>query len=424
MQTNLSSSAGPNIAYLPLMENQTALRSNRSYIWLLLVILSTQFTPNFSFASWRQVEVAASVKGETALIGITEKESTVYESPKKCVFATFDFSSKKISERIVHRNSGFEFSANPTTAISSNGTLHVVCMSVMRDYSKGILEYSKSVDNGTTWTPFKTIVKRHNGIPDKPVLAANKDGSLLLGFTDIILDSSSGSLKVKGAIEYTTSTDDGESWSAPQNMASPPELQDSEFATGFQGTSVLPTSDGYLVAFSEYGGGGAYACLFTQRDGCKEIKLVTESSIQVPVIQITENATTNAIAITIQETHEFGQVYLAESKNKGASWMVKEVSTSGTMASLDFVNGKIVALIAEMRKNDSNSSVITSLLEFTSETLEKKSLRILEETRISGIAYLGAYQTLMKISEKKAAAFWISYADGNQLLKIDVISVD
>jgi hypothetical protein len=101
----------------------------------------------------------------------------------KCNFSTsLDFGENW--NNFLYKNEDFDLGGNPTVAIDGTGTMYAVCMSANLDYRSGVLEISRSLNHGLTWSQW-TRIPTSSGLPDKPWIVAQGDGGLALSYSRI-----------------------------------------------------------------------------------------------------------------------------------------------------------------------------------------------------------------------------------------------
>jgi len=224
----------------------------------------------------RQHEVQA-VAGRAGCLAAawTDDTMTSGTSGWTCGFSVSLDRGRSWSPPLFRKHPDFAVTGNPTIAINASGAVFAISMAVDADYRRGVLECACSTDSGASWTPWRTVVSRDHGIPDRPKLLAAASGDLHLVFAAV---EPTGRMwkALRSTIQHMTSPDRGQTWSAPRELSVEPR-RSRWLIDGFQGPAIAEASRGEAslrghLRNPENG---------TGEDG-KEVKETSGSSAYVP----------------------------------------------------------------------------------------------------------------------------------------------
>jgi BNR repeat-like domain len=340
------------------------------------------------------------------------------------------------SAPLFHRRAGFAVTANPTIAMDPRGVVFGVAMSVEDDYGSGILELSSSTDAGGSWTAWRTLVSKRNGIPDRPKLMAAANGDLHLVFSNI--ERTGRSLKVlKSTIQHTRSTDHGQTWSEPRTI-SVGRQRSRWLIDGYQGPAIAEAPNGeLLVSWADYYGNGMSFSISRNAGvdfdkpvwvrlkalpGTSVLTWLLGATFGTPVTELAVDATARNLLISVHEAHAMGEIVLVGSQDGGRTWGTRRrLTTCGTNASFAFDStGRLHLIWTELRdqrvdllyatSSDFGHSLTTAIsLAGNGAPVEvPKSTEDREECK----AALGSYQSLVIDGDGTASAFWVDLRKG------------
>src|SRR5262245_10675274 len=154
---------------------------------------------------------------------------------------------------LFHKRSDFAVTGNPTITVDPSGVIFAISMSVAQDYTRGILELSTSADSGGSWSPWRTIASKYDGIADRPKLIATGNGDLHVVFSSV--ERTGRKFKMlTSAIQHMRSMDHGQTWSKPRTISGG-EQRSHWFVDGYQGPAIVeaPQTE-LLTSWADYYG--------------------------------------------------------------------------------------------------------------------------------------------------------------------------
>ena len=105
---------------------------------------------------------------------------------------------------------------HPMLLASRDNTLFVVWEGKDEEHAKQQIKFSKSINNGLVWTKWKNIAPSKNGTQSRPTLVEDKNGKLFL-----FSYSSADNEEALQQIQYTSSSDQGETWTPWKVISNP-----------------------------------------------------------------------------------------------------------------------------------------------------------------------------------------------------------
>jgi hypothetical protein len=343
---------------------------------------------------------------------------------------------------LFHKRTDFAVTGNPSVAVGPDGVVFGVAMSVEADYASGIIELSISADAGRSWTEWKTIVAKRNGIPDRPRLLAAANGGLHLVFSSV--EPTGGALKVlKSTIQHMRSMDQGEIWSEPHAI-SVERRRSRWFIDGYQGSAIAESPDGdVFVAWADYYGNGV-SFSRSRNSGIDfdppvrvRLKAVAGTSLLTwllgatfgtPATELAVDASGRNVVITVHEAHAIGEIVLVGSQDEGRTWTRRaQLTRCGTNASPQFdPTGRLHVIWTELcdRRFDVLYA-ISSDVGYTfadSISLARNGAPVAvpdtTEAKEEFKAALGSYQSLVIDGGGTGSAFWVDLREGLTIPKL------
>jgi hypothetical protein len=383
----------------------------------------------------RQHEVQAVAGVRNLAVTWTDDAKMTGLSGWTCGYSVSLDNGRTWSEPLFHKRPDFAVTANPSIAVGPDGVVFGVAMSADEDYGRGMLELSSSADSGASWTAWKTLLSRQDGIPDRPKLMAATSGDLHLVFSSV--ERTRRSVKVlKSTIQHMRSVDHGRSWSTPQTI-SVGMRRSRWFIDGFQGPAIAETPRNHLlVSWADYYGNGSSVSMSStagadfdppvwlklkRLPGRSLRTLLLGAAFGTPVTELAVDKTGRNFVISVHEAHTMGEVILAGSQDGGRTWSRRaRLTSSGTNAALAFdAAGRLHVIWTELR--DEWVDVVYAVSPDYGQTFTKPislagggariALPQTSEERAECEAALGSYQSLV-VGDGTASAFWIDVRDG------------
>jgi hypothetical protein len=390
-------------------------RSSRLTVLLVPILLSF---PAFANETWSQFEITTAYSG-SIISGAWAESNGSYGQPMRCAFGILDSDGQTWKYITYHQNASYGLSANPTISIDSSGVLHAVCMSAKFDYSKGVLEYSRSSDGGKNWNPFVEIATVENGIPDKPWIQTNHQGHLVVVFARIQLDKTPSTFGLNSQTHYVESTDNGNTWLPPKEIPSPPKIRPPSSPVsyrGFQGQWIDYEANAWSLSIAEYGGGGVYFCRASSTAKlCKDPVLVGEHTNTAPITQIFRGSDPNTFGVLWYGAHKFESAGYSITHDGGKTWLPQtEVSKLATTAFAVLKGQDVYILLTEKK----GKGIQSKIMKFHIDGNFLKEAYLSSEVEFSENTYFGAYQSaILRGYSRSILNFYIDYS-GLQHIKI------
>jgi hypothetical protein len=353
-----------------------------------------------------------------------------------CSYAVSLDGGSSWSAPLIHKRPDFAVTGNPTIAVDPRDVVFAVSMSAHADYSSGVLELTHSADAGRSWSPWRLIASKPNGIPDRPKLVVGSDGNLHLVFSNV--ECTGRKLKMlRSTIQAMRSTDQGRTWSEPRTI-SVGEQRSRWFVDGYQGPAVLAAPNrALLVSWADYYGNRAHF----SSSGNSGVDLEAPVSVRLralpgtgvvtwllgvtfgtPATELAMDASGRNIVISVHEAHAMGNILLVGSRDGGKSWCrLAQLSRCGTNASLEFdAMGRLHAIWTELcaQRVDTRyavSSDVGHTFEPAISLAGNGALVALPRSsgeREECEAALGSYQSLVIAEDGKASAVWVDLRNG------------
>src|SRR5215472_10450330 len=245
-----------------------------------------------------------------------------------CGYSVSLDSGRSWSAPLFHKRRDFAATGNPTIAVDRRGVVFAVSMSVQADYSSGVLELSHSTDAGRTWSPWRVIASKRNGIPDRPKLAVSSNGELNLVFANVELTGRKLPA-LKSTIQALRSTDRGQTWSELRTISFG-ECRSGWFVNGYQGPAILAAANSVLlISWADYYGnrvqfssshnsGADFELPVPVRlrtlPGAGVITWLLGLTFGTPATELAMDTTGRNIVISVHEAHGIGNVILVGSQ--------------------------------------------------------------------------------------------------------------
>lgn len=351
-------------------------------------------------------------------------------------FAVREAGNEAWSSTLFHKRADFFVTGNPTVAIDQRGVVFAVAMSALADHSRGLLEITRSHDAGQTWSPWRTIVSKENGIPDRPRLAADRNGVLILAYASI--EHTGRRLKVmRGIIEATRSTDGGSTWSAPI-VLSPLPRRSRWFLDGYQGAALTTSADGRIaVSWADYYGNRAHflsgdaAAASFDRPIAMALRLwpgtglaswALGATFGTPATGLAIDHSGQHVVLSVHEAHAMSHIVLLGSRDRGKTWSRRcKLTRRGTNVALAYdalarlhaiwteLDGQLVDTKYAISHDHGDSfGPATSLAGGSASVKLPSSVGEREAFEEA----LGSYQSLIITEAGDAHAFWIDFRQG------------
>lgn len=277
----------------------------------------------------RQTEVQAVATGQNSfVVAWTDNPNETGAAGQTCSAASTRDGGKTWSDPVRFRKAGYDISANPTLAKGPHGQLYLVCFSVNEDFGKGALDLSTSSDGGETWSAWREIKQTgKEGIPDRPKLVVGKDGTLHLVFTAFFSDPH---FDYRTAIHYTRSANQGADWDAEQELSGQRSGRIRNI-NGYQGASLLELGSGDLVvAWGDYYGPDTHVRRSPDAGRTFEaaVDIPGPATREVPCAELAADATGKHVVMTVHEGHDLGSGYRFWSQDGARSWTQSEAPSA------------------------------------------------------------------------------------------------
>lgn len=390
----------------------------------------------------RQHEVQA-VLGSSGCIALAWTDDTSHDDTTalECGRSVIMSDSDHWSKTAHYKNNLFDVTTNPAIATDNFGNVFVTVISVMNDYSYGIIEFCHSRDLGRSWSDWRPILARSNGIPDRPKIALATNGGIFIIYSDV--QKQDRFMKpLVSEIKIISSNDKGLTWTKPRTI-SPPYRRSKWLIDGYQGPDmeIVPKSGHRLLSWGEYYGKKIYFGI--DKDGDKDSyrpsAIVLKPSLRsglrawllgaafgTPATELALDVRGRSIAIAAYEAHTFGRIEIITSMDQGRHWDVCRTLTYDGLNPSAVIDGNqnIHVMWTEFSKGAIDTCYAISedfgrtFRPMVSLAGGRKPAVGFAGASVNSALMTGSYQSLLIDDKGKAYAFWIDFRNGMLLPRL------
>ncbi len=311
-------------------------------------------------------------------------------------------------------NGDYDVGVNPTVAIDEAGVMYAVCLSAKLDYSGGVLEMARSVDDGRSWSDWAEIpgTRMTGGFPDKPWLAAS-GGQVALTLSRVLR----GPVDIWPLyidVELLRSFDSGLTWTLPLRLSDDGYVNrcdSSHYICGDQGTFARFLAGGDLaISWGGYANFGIVFARFPHDGGAPIVTAVATDGVSTPITTLVGDAEGEKLSIAWHSAHTFGPASAASSRDGGLTWTVRELTASGTMMTAASGEDGCVSFLWLERIGDQMDVKVLQQRDDVDVGASRSALAA-PYTLPHEIDYLGGYQSLLPRMAGGLGAFFLDFRD-------------